>query len=408
MTGTESLFEKYIHLAPELIADPYPLLAQLRSESPVYWSDTVQGWVLTGYEEAAAVLRDASMSSNRHTDARTLLPPEAREEMRFVREHTSLMMGTSDPPKHTRLRALVNKAFTPSMVEGMRFRIQEIANGLLDTVIANGKMDLIRDFAYPLPMLVISEIIGLPAQDRDRFKQWSSDWISFIAAGRPTAEQARQAQASMQAMSEYFNHLIEERIQSDGQRHDLLSALVAVEQEGSSLSEPELLAMCNSLLAGGHETTTNLIGNGFLALLQNPEQLDALRREKESVPTAVEELLRYDSPVQRVERFATHDVELGGHVVRADERIWVMLGAANRDPMRYAEPDVLDVRRKPNPHLAFALGIHFCVGAPLARLEGQIAMTTLLERLPGARLAGPLQWRPMFAHRGLTALPVAF
>lgn len=407
MDGLDRAFEQYVRLETDRIADPYLLFDELRATQPVYWSEAIHGWVLTRYDECAAVLRDPHMSSNRHTDARSLVPEAARAETQALREQTSLMMGPSDPPKHTRLRALINKAFTPGMVQGMRPRIEQIANELLDRMQDVHEPDLIRDFAYPLPIIVIAEIIGVPAGDREQFKRWSSDWVSFIAAGTPTAEQARKAQSGMAAMAEYFNNIINDR--RSAPTNDLLSALVAVEQEGSRLSEPELLAMCNSLLAGGHETTTNLIANGFLALLQNPEQLGLLRNAPDTLPLAVEELLRFDSPVQRVERFATREMKLNGRAIGCDERLWVMLGAANRDPARFSEPQKLDVRRTPNPHLAFALGIHFCVGAPLARLEGEIALATLIRRLQMPRLATHrLEWREMIGHRGLKQLPIAF
>lgn len=399
-------FEHYLQLQPDSLANPYPLFHRLRAEDPVYWSEGVGGWVITGYAEAVAVLREAHVSSNRHADGRTLLSEAAREQARAVRAHLTLMMGNSDPPDHTRLRSLVNKAFTPRVVEAMRPRIQALADQLLEAAGGSGRLDVIREFAYPLPFSVIAEMLGLPADERGQFKQWSDDFIAFVGEGRPTAERAQQAQRSLLAMADYFRDLSARR-----RRHpqsDLLSSLIAAEADGQRLSEGELLAMCNSLAAGGHETTTNLFGNGLLALLRHPEQLRALRQHPALINGAVEELLRYDSPVQRLERFATADFDLGRHRIRAGQRLWPMLGAANRDPAQFADPDRLDLTREPNPHLAFAQGLHFCVGAPLARLEAQIGFAALLRRFPRLELAEEaVRWRPVLAHRGLESLPVA-
>jgi cytochrome P450 len=405
-TSCDQALEQYVQLQSESLDDPYPLFQQLRAEDPVYWSEQVDAWVLTGYPVAAAILRDPHVSSNRHADARTQLPEAAREQARALREHLSLMMGNSDPPSHTRLRSLVNKAFTPRVVEAMSSRIQTLADQLLDAVQGAARMDVIRDFAYPLPIIVISELLGIPAEDRIQFKLWSDDFIGFIAAGRPSVERAQQAQQSLLAMADYFRAIAVRRRRHP--QNDLISGLIAVEDHGQRLSEGELLAMCNSLLAGGHETTTNLFGNGLLALLRHPDQLRELRQTPALIVGAVEELLRYDSPVQRLERFATQDLELGRHRIHAGQRLWPMLGAANRDPAQFPDPDRLDLRRQPNPHLAFAHGIHFCVGAPLARLEGQIGFATLLRRFQKLELAdGVVRWRAILAHRGLESLPVA-
>jgi cytochrome P450 len=406
-THCDQALEQYVLLQPESLANPYPLFQQLRAEAPVYWAERVEAWVLTGYPVVAALLRDPRVSSNRHADGRTQLPEAAREQARALREYLALMMGNSDPPDHTRLRALVNKAFTPRVVEAMSSRIQTLADQLLDAVQGAGRMDVIHDFAYPLPIIVISELLGIPAEDRVQFKRWSDDFIGFIAAGRPSAERAQQAQQSLSAMADYFRAIVDQRRRDP--QSDLISSLSAAEEHGQRLSEGELLAMCNSLLAGGHETTTNLFGNGFLALLRHPDQLNELRQTPALTAGAVEELLRYDSPVQKLERFATQDLELGGHRIRAGQRLWPMLGAANRDPLQFPDPDRLDLQRQPNSHLSFAHGIHFCVGAPLARLEAQIGFATLLRRFPKLELADDApRWRPILAHRGLESLPVAF
>lgn len=405
-TSCDTALEQYLRLEPESLADPYPLFHRLRAEDPVYWSQRVDGWVLTGFPVVVAILRDPRVSSNRHADGRTQLQEAAREQVRALREHLAMMVGNSDPPDHTRLRSLINKAFTPRVVEAMRSRIQALADQLLDDVQSAGRMDVIRDFAYPLPIIVVSELLGIPAEERAQFKQWSDDFISFIAAGRPSVERAQRAQQSLLAMADYFRDFAAQRRRRP--QNDLISGLIAAEENVQRLSEGELLAMCNSLLAGGHETTTNLFGNGLLALLRHPDQLRELRQSPALIVSAVEELLRYDSPVQRLERFATHDLELGRHRIGAGQRLWPMLGAANRDPTQFPDPDRLDIRRQPNPHVTFAHGIHFCVGAPLARLEGQIGFATLLRRFQKLELAdGAVQWREILAHRGLESLPVA-
>lgn len=405
-TSCDTALEQYVRLQPESLADPYTLFHWLRAEDPVYWSERVDGWVLTGYPVVVAILRDPRVSSNRHTDARTRLREAAREQARALREHLSLMMGNSDPPNHTRLRSLINKAFTPRVVEAMSSRIQALADQLLDAVQGAGRMDVIRDFAYRLPIIVISELLGIPAEDRTQFKQWSDDFIGFIAAGRPSVERAQRAQQSLLAMADYFRDIAAVRRRRT--QNYLISGLMSTEERGQRLNEGELLAMCNSLLAGGHETTTNLFRNGLLALLRYPDQLRELRQTPAMIVGAVEELLRCDSPVQRLERFATQDLDLGRHRIRAGQRLWPMLGAANRDPAQFPDPDRLDIRRQPNPHLAFAHGIHFCVGAPLARVEGQIGFATLLRRFQKLELAyGAVQWRAILAHRGLESLPVA-
>jgi pimeloyl-[acyl-carrier protein] synthase len=387
---------------PEFLADPYPTYHRLRAEDPVHYSP-LGFWVLTRYEDVAAVLRDARFIKE---------PLAALVAARFgaeVPRGVGLSMLDRDPPDHTRLRSLVSKAFTPRVVEGLRPRIQEIVDGLIARAEAAGSMDLIEEFAYPIPVNVICEMMGVPVQDHERFKGWSLD----IARGLdsiwlpPDSEIPRRSAAARHAISDYFRELIAQRRASP--RGDLLSALIAAEEAGDKLNEEELLATCILILIAGHETTVNLIGNGVLALLRNPEELRRLRATPGLITTAVEELLRYDGPVQRTARVASDDATIGGHTIRKGEMVMPFIGAADRDPAHFPEPDRLDLARADNRHIAFGWGIHFCLGAPLARVEGQIAINTLVQRLPRlAFVSDTVEYRQSLTLRGLKALPVKF
>jgi pimeloyl-[acyl-carrier protein] synthase len=386
---------------PEFIADPYPIYHALRAEDPVHLSP-LGFWVLTRYEDVVATLRDPRFAKE---------PLAAFVAARFgvAMPGVGLSMLDRDPPDHTRLRGLVSKAFTPRVVEGLRPHIQEIVDDLLDRVEGAGAMDLIEDFAYPLPVIVICEMLGVPVADRERFKGWGLDIARGLDAIWLPAESevGRQSMASRHALTGYFRELIAERRAAP--RADLLSALIAAEETGDRLSEEELLATCILLLVAGHETTVNLIGNGTLALLRHPAEMRRLREDPGLVAGAVEELLRYDGPVQRTARIPSEDVVVGGRAIGKGELVMPFIGAADRDPAQFREPDRLDITRADNRHIAFGWGIHFCLGAPLARLEGQIAFQTLFRRLPKLALATDRpQYRQSLTLRGLSALPVSF
>ena len=382
----------------------------MRAADPVY-RERRFGWVLTRYDDIAWALRAPHLSAHRPLPDEPVPQPLAAiaDEVRALRRLQSLWMLYSDPPQHTRLRALVGAAFTPRVVDGMRTRIQAIVDGLIDAVEPTGQMDVIADLAYPLPTTVIADLLGLPTADRARFKQWSDDIAAgfFLIVGRETAAAVRRAYESQNALATYFRELVAERRAHP--RDDLLSALVAAEADGAMLGEDELLATCVLLLFAGHETTTNLIGNGVLALLEHADQFERLRQERALLGSAVEEFLRYDGPVQATARRATVGFELHGTRVDPGDYLLLVLGAANHDPAQFAEPDRLDLGRADNRHLAFSLGPHFCLGAALARLEAYVAFETLLRRLPRLR-AGPAPpvRRPDFFLRGLASLPVAF
>jgi pimeloyl-[acyl-carrier protein] synthase len=391
---------------PEVHEDPYPLYHQLRAADPVHRSP-LGFWVLTRHADVLAMLRDARMSRDpRRSERMELLRSSAEVDELLSSEEAAPSMLFVDPPDHTRLRALVTKAFTPGAVERLRPRIEAIVAELLDRVGDAGEMDVVEDLAYPLPVTVICELFGVPERDRDRFRAWSRELVRLLDPLVPT-DSLERALRARQALRDYLRELIAERRAHPA--GDLLTALIAAEDQGRQLSEPELVSMCVLLLVAGHETTVNLIANGTLALLRHPEARAGLQAGAELPGSAVEELLRYDSPVQFTSRHALADLEIGGRRVRAGETVIAVLGAANRDPAQFPDPDRLDLTRAPNRHVAFGGGIHFCLGAPLARVEARIAIGALLARLPGLELGPrPPVRRDTVTLRGLASLPVTF
>ncbi len=394
------LFDPFL---PEFNANPYPFYRRLREADPVHQSP-LGFWVLTRYDDCVLVLRDPRFG---RAGFEAVLESVYGNSVEQGRLPTSMLFR--DPPDHTRLRGLVSRAFTPRVVEGLRPRIQQIVDALLDRVRDVGRMEVISDLAYPLPVTVISEMLGVPEEDRERIKQWSADIArSLDAIGLPTdpaiVDRGRTARL---AIGDYFRSLLPDRKKYP--RGDLLSLLIEAEEQGDKLSEGELLATCVLLYIAGHETTVNLIGNGLLALLRHPAELERLRSDASLTQSAVEELLRYDGPVQRTARITNTDVEISGHKIPKGAMVVPVIGAANRDPAHFPSPDRLDVSRPDNRHIAFGFGIHFCLGAPLARLEGQITLETLLRRLPRLALATETpEWRDSQVLRGLKALPVSF
>lgn len=389
-------------LDPDFLADPYPVYHRLRTEDPVH-RHPLGFYVLTRYEDVSAFLRDARFGKSGY---RALF--ESRFGAGSDGPWLALSMLFRDPPDHTRLRALVSKAFTPRVVEALRGHIQGIVNRLLERVAGADRMDVIEDLAYPLPVTVISELLGVPMGDGDTVKEWSRDVARALdAIALPvTPDVIERGRRATEAMADYFRRLIAERRRGMGS--DLLSGLVEAEEAGDRLTEQELLATCVLLYVAGHETTVNLIGNGLLALLRHPEERRRLQADPALLPGAIEELLRYDGPVQRTGRMAACDAEIGGVPIPAGSLILGLLGAANRDPSQFAEPDRLDLGRAEPRHLGFGAGIHYCLGAPLARIEAQVAIGTVLGRFPALALAveSPT-WRPSSTLRGLEALPVA-
>jgi cytochrome P450 len=397
--------------SPELLANPYPLYRAIREASPVLRLP-VPGhagagvWLLTRYADVQAVLRGPGFSVDRRR-AEIVRENAERLPLELLGEAGGLRsMLIMDPPDHTRVRGLVSKAFTPRRVGGLRPRIEAIVDELLAPVARRGGMDVIGDFAAPLPAIVIAELLGVPAQDHRRFKQWSSELVSGLSPAKPLETLAR-VQRGLEPLLAYLRGIIAERRREP--RDDLISAMIAAQEESAALSDAELLATGNLLLVAGHETTTNLIGNGLLALLRHPGELARLRAEPDLLRGGIEELLRYDSPVQATVRVATQEAELGAAALRPGALVVCGIGAANRDPAAFPDPDRLDTGRAENHHLSFGFGPHFCLGAGLARLEAEVAFAALLERFPGLRLASDaVEFRPNPILRGLRALPVSF
>lgn len=392
-------------LSPDFRADPYPTYARLRTHAPVHWSELGHAWILSRSADLDAALRDPRFSSDRMHQLYAF--QEVMNALGGVGPAVQLFSETMlsvDPPDHTRLRSLVNKAFTPRSVEAMRARIQAIVDDLLTAAEQQPRLDLMRDLAVPLPVIVIAEMLGVPPADRDLFKRWSDDLGAVLD---PVIDRAilRRGDRAVLAMSDYFRPLIRDR--RTHPREDLLSALVAAEEEGRRLSEDELFAMCILILAAGNETATNLIGNGVLALLRHPDAWRRLRDDPALMPSAVEELLRYDSPVQFLTRVVTENMTLHGRTLGRGQFVLLCIGAANRDPDQFSDPDRLLLDRPNTNHLAFGRGIHYCLGAPLARLEGQIALAALLRRWPHLHLTTEAPaWRDTLTLRGLATLPV--
>jgi cytochrome P450 len=400
MASDEILFNP---LLPEFHADPYPFYKRLREEDPVHQSP-MGFWVLTRYEDCVTALRDQRFGREGFAELLSAVYGDGTEPGTLPRS-----MLFRDPPDHTRLRALVSKAFTPKVIEQMRGHIQEIVDRLLGAVQGKGEMDVIADLAYPLPVTVICEMLGVPLSDHESIKHWSADIArSLDAIGLPSdVEIVDRGRIARREIGDYFRRLVPKRRANP--QNDLLTGLIAAEEQGDKLSEGEVIAMCVLLFIAGHETTVNLIGNGLLALLRHPEQLAVLRQNPTMVPAAVEELLRYDSPVQRTARVTNADVEIGGKQIAKGAMVVTAIGAANRDPAQFTDPDRLDITRKDVRHVSFGFGIHFCLGAPLARVEGQIALGTLLQRMPRLALGESTPaWRESSVLRGLKRLRVTF
>ncbi len=387
MRAETPLFDPY---SADFRADPYPTYERLRAEAPVHQSETGT-WFLSRYDDCSFVLRDPQFrSGTASTGAETPLS---------LLSNSMLFM---DPPEHTNLRGLVMKAFTPRAVDALAARIDAIVDGLLDGV--GSEFDLIGDFAYPHPVAVICEMLAIPHPDRDGFRDASRD-LAGVVDIVPDLQTAVRGSDAAAFLIDYFRDLVPKRRSDPGD--DVLSELIAAEEDGRTLSTEQLLATCVQLLFAGHETTQNLIGNGMLALMRNRPQLDLLRRDATLTRGAVEELLRYDSPAQIAGRWTTTDVTIGGVDMPADSPVIALIGSANRDDDAFDNAGALDVTRQPNTHLTFGAGVHFCLGAPLARLEGRIALDAIARRFPSIDVAGEPVWRKTYVLRGLETLPVA-
>jgi pimeloyl-[acyl-carrier protein] synthase len=395
----------YQLLDPEVLANPYPLYHKLRSQDPVHWDPFLHAWIVTRYSDVIHVLHHFSANRTPTPVQLSALNLSALNPIASVMVRQMLFL---DPPDHTRLRALASAAFTPRRVEQLRSHIQDVMDTLLDAVVSHGGMDVIADFAGPAPAIVTAELLGVPAGDHALLKEWSQDFAEMLGNFQHNPDRFPRVLRSVENLCSYFRSAMRE--QHLNKREGLVQAMMTAEIEGVRLTEEEVIANLIVTMVGGQETTTNLIANGVLTLLRHPAELDRLRADSSLIPSAVEELLRYESPSQHTARLAPADVELGGKRIQKRQAVIAVMGAGNRDPERFPEPDLLDIARKNNQHLAFGWAAHFCFGAALARMEGQIAFDTILRRLPQLRLntQGPLVWRHNLGLRGLTSLPVAF
>jgi len=390
----------------EIRKDPYSLYASIRDNDPVHWDEKSGTWALMGYEDVASTFGDERLSKAIGLKKRFDNLPESVQLVAIPA--FEFLWNTpiySDPPQHTRLRGLAQRAFTPKAVNIMRDSIQKTVDELFDAVADKAEIDIIHDLAFPLPAIVICDMIGLPLDAQEDFKRWSDDIAGMITAVNYTPERMESAGNSAKEVSQFISDLSHERRLNP--QDDLLSALISIEEQGDRLSHTEMVANTIALLIGGHETTTNLLGNGTLALLQHPEQLEKLKNNPELLLPAVEEMLRYDSPVQMVYRSLTEDMQIGDKQLHEGDIVNLVIGAANRDPDEFEQPDNFDISRMKGKHIAFGLGIHFCIGAALARLEGQIFFSTLLRRYPDLKLiTDDVEWHNFVNFRSLRSLTV--
>jgi len=407
-TSTHPLGERQLSLFrlydPEVLANPYPFYHQLQQEDPVHWDPFLHAWVVTRYEDVTTVLRSFSARCAPEPERLAEIGLSSMSEIGRTMVRQMLFM---DPPVHTSLRGICSVAFTPHRVESLRRHIQAIVDSLLEHHFANSRIELMGDFANRLPAIVMAEMLGVPTSDHEKLKSWSADFAEILGNLQHNADSAARTLRSLEEMSNYFQAAIREQSAHPGS--GLIAGLITAQLEGQHLSDESIIANCILLTVGGQETTPNLIGNGMLSLLRHPDQMSRLRQDPSLLASAIEELLRYEAPSQHTTRIAPDDVQLGSRQIRKQQSVIAVMGAANRDPERFADPDRLDITRQDNRHLAFGAGAHFCFGAPLARMEGQIAFSTLLRRTSDISLAAEnLVWRENLGLRGLEALPLEF
>jgi cytochrome P450 len=400
----KEILSLYHLLDPKVLANPYPLYHRLRSEDPVHWDPYLHAWIVTRYADVITVFQRFSANRTFTPEQLTALGLQSLTPLAKV---MVLQMLFLDPPAHARVRGLASKAFTARRVEGLRSHIQDITNSLLDAVRDKSHMDVIKDLAYPLPAIVTAEMLGVPTSDWPQLTAWSADFAQVLGNFQHNPDNAPKVIKSLEEMTAYFRAAV--RDQRNHPRDGLISAYLSAEIDGDRFTEEEVVANTIVTMVGGQETTTNLIGNGILTLLRHQDQLERLKADMSLIPSAVEELLRYESPSQHTARLAPDEVTLGGKMIRKRQAVIAVMGAANRDPERFPDPDRLDIGRQDNRHVAFAWASHFCFGAPLARIEGQVAFKTVLQRMPNLKLEpGPITWRENLGLRGLKALQVSF
>lgn len=394
---------------PANVADPFPVLGRLRDADPVHHSDILGGWVLTRHGDVRDALKDSQLSADRITPFLNHLPPEERESIANLGGMLQRWVVFMDPPRHTQVRALMNRAFTSNALAALEPKIDAIVNRLIDDMLdKDGDADFIADFAYPLPATVIAIIIGVPPEDIDRIKAWSDDLATFVGSALETPDKRDRAESSVRAMTAYFKDILAHRRKHPPEESTIIDNLIAAEEHGAVLDEATLVASCVLLLFAGHETTTNLFGNGLLAMLRNPDQLTQFQADPAMTNSAVEEFLRYDGPIGAMPRVTTEPYTIGDVTLPPGERVFCMVNAANRDPAVFHDPDRLNLKRPANRHIVFGFGIHFCIGAPLARMEGRIGFPALLRRLADIEQTGDVIWNDSMVLRGLQRLPIGF
>jgi cytochrome P450 len=392
----------------EILQDPYPTYSRMLEEGPLHYLDVGGKWAvwsIFSHAECSSIAKDPRLSAKRAQQMLVLLPIGSQSEFSELARMLGLWLIFMDPPEHTRLRKLLNKGFSPVAVEGLRPKVEAIVDRMLKPLKPGSEVELMREFANPMPVRIISEMLGVPQEMHDTLVNWSRAIAVFRGSPDRTVEQARAAQDALIELTDFFRKTVAERRRNKG--NDLISLLIDIEEDGEVLTEEELYAQCIALLFAGHETTRNLIGNGIYTLLQHPQETAELREKPEMIRTAVEEILRYESPVQFTARVLKEDIEVCGQRIPKKWSILCMLGAANRDPKQFKEPNQLNLKRLNNQHLAFSAGPHFCIGSQLARLEGQIALLNLVQRFPDMKLTGPRpEWASTFGFRGLKSLRV--
>jgi cytochrome P450 len=392
----------YRLLDPAVLANPYPLYDRLRTEDPVHWDPYLHTWVVTRYDDVVTVFQRFSAD---RTPTAERLAAMGMEQMTPIARVMVRQMLFLDPPAHDRVRRLAAKAFTPRQVDVLRGHIQDITDQLLNDIEAKGSMEVMGDLAAPLPAIVTAEMLGVPSSDHELLKSWSADFAEMLGNFQHNPDRVTRVLGSLEEMLDYFRAAV--RREARQPTRGLINALTTAEVDGDRLNEDEVIANIIVTMVGGQETTTNLIGNGLLALLRNPAQMQRLRDDPTLIGSAVEELLRFESPSQHTARITPEDMELGGRQFRKGQAVIAVMGAANRDPSRFETPNTLDISRSDNRHLAFGWASHFCFGAPLARIEGQITFSTLLRRFPKLSLdSTPIVWRPNLGLRGLAELRV--
>ncbi|MER6179417.1 cytochrome P450 [Streptomyces sp. NPDC001652] len=390
---------------PAFLADPYPSYADLRGKGRVHFYEPTRQWLVPHHADVSALLRERRLGRTyqhrfSHEDFGRTAPPAEHEPFHTLNDHGMLDL---EPPDHTRIRRLVSKAFTPRTVEQLKPYVTRLAGELVDQLVQKGGGDLLTDVAEPLPVAVIAEMLGIPEADRAPLRPWSADICGMYELNPPQDVAARAVRASVE-FSGYLRELIAERRENPGD--DLISGLIAAHDEGDRLTEQEMISTCVLLLNAGHEATVNATVNGWYALFRHPDQLAALRADHTLIPSAIEELMRYDTPLQLFERWVLDDIEIDGTTIPRGAEIAMLFGSANHDPAVFQAPEKLDLARKDNPHISFSAGIHYCIGAPLARIELAASMTALLEKAPGLALAAEPERKPNFVIRGLEGLAV--